>query len=463
MLKLSFKDRISFYYMAGISILTLLIFGSIYLTVSQSVNSDIDAEIQEELANHSKDVSLQQGKIVLTYEKEWKEEVHSSALRNPVFVQVYGTDLRAVEKSPNMGNRDLALHLPFQEGAHYDTMLDGIPVRQMQGTLTSGGKPYAYLVVAMSVAPQQRVLQNLKFNLFITYPIFLVVLFFLVRLIAKVSLHRAIGIIDETRRITHNNITQRLPLPAYKDELHTLSATINGLLERIENGIRREKQFTTDASHELRTPLSIIRGTLEILLRKERSPEEYHLKINSCIEEVDRMSEVVEQLLLLARFENFGETFRIRQIDLRPLVQDALYRQRPAMMARELQVIFDPGPPANVLSDPALLSIIIDNVLSNGIKYGRGKIHISMASGTSETMLCISDNGIGISDDDLGRIYDEFYRSDSSISMPGIGLGLSIVRRITTLLGIGMQVNSQKGSGTEVRLYFTHTDESDKN
>lgn len=463
MIKLSFKDRISFYYLAGMSLLTLMIFGSIYLTVSQSVNSDIDAEIQEELSNHSKDVSLKRGKIFLTYEKEWNEAVHSSVLKNPVFVQVYDTDLHAVDKSPNMGSRNLALHLPIQVGTHYDTTLDGIPIRQMQGVLASKGKPYAYLIVAMSIASQQRVLENLKFNLFITYPIFLVVLFFLVRLIAKVSLHRAIGIIDETRRITHNNIAQRLPLPAHKDELHTLSATINGLLERIENGIRREKQFTTDASHELRTPLSIIRATLEILMRKERSHEEYHLKINSCIDEVDRMNEVVEQLLLLARFENFAETFRIRQLDIRPLVQDALYRQGPALISRELQIIFHPGPPANLHSDPALLSIIIDNVISNAIKYGRGEIQITLASCSSETVLCISDNGAGISDDDLGKIYDEFYRSDNSTSIPGIGLGLSIVRRISTLLGIGMQVKTQKGIGTEVRLYFRPAADFDKN
>src|SRR5512139_762628 len=96
---------------------------------------------------------------------------------------------------------------------------------------------------------------------------------------------------------------ERIELPANKDEIYTLTSTINQLLDRLEDAVLREKQFTSDASHELRTPLAAIKGTLEVLIRKPREVEQYESKISYCIIEVDRMSTIIDQLLMLARYD----------------------------------------------------------------------------------------------------------------------------------------------------------------
>ncbi|WP_321538772.1 histidine kinase dimerization/phospho-acceptor domain-containing protein [Flavobacterium piscinae] len=111
-------------------------------------------------------------------------------------------------------------------------------------------------------------------------------------------------IIETSNQITKDNLKTRIPLPQNKDELFVLSENINSLLNRIENAVDREKQFTSDASHELRTPLAVIKGTMEVLIRKPRNEAEYKEKIRFCIDEIDRLNTMVDQLLLLARFEN---------------------------------------------------------------------------------------------------------------------------------------------------------------
>src|SRR5690606_8661362 len=122
------------------------------------------------------------------------------------------------------------------------------------------------------------------------------------------------------------NLSGRIPLPFNKDELYTLSKTINALLSRIENALEREKQFTSDASHELRTPLAVIKGTLEVLKRKPRSREEYEENIDFCLTELDRINSTVDQLLLLARFESQTQLVNYEPVNLNVLFHEITAR-----------------------------------------------------------------------------------------------------------------------------------------
>ena len=115
---------------------------------------------------------------------------------------------------------------------------------------------------------------------------------------------RVKDIIETTNRITKDNLNERVKLPVNKDELYQLSNGINRLLQRIEDTIVRERQFTSDASHELRTPLASLRGTLEVLIRKPRTQSEYEEKVTYALYEIDRMNNIIEQLLILARMDN---------------------------------------------------------------------------------------------------------------------------------------------------------------
>jgi len=180
------------------------------------------------------------------------------------------------------------------------------------------------------------VLNNLFVILVVAYPLILLVLFLIARFIAGKSIKPISAIIETSKVITKDNLTSRIPLPQNKDELYLLSQTINNLLDRVENAIEREKQFSSDASHELRTPLAVIKGTLEVLVRKPRNIEEYKEKIEFCVNEVNRLNHLVDELLLLARFENQKQTLKLERVSLNAVFLDVISRNSTLISENKL-------------------------------------------------------------------------------------------------------------------------------
>ena len=303
MLSFSFKNRIAFNYILSSSILIAIVFLSIFTIVKYSVNQHINEEIQEELYKHLDDVSTDSNDTYLIQVDQWRAREHNSISVNPVFVEFYDNNKQLIDKSPNLKNSNVELLENSKNNKFSDTKLNGIPIRQIQTPIINKEKVVGYLVVAMSLEDFE-IVQILKNILLISYPLILILLFLIARFFAGKSIKPVSTIIDTSSQITKDNLKTRIPLPVNKDELYVLSQNINNLLDRVENAIEREKQFTSDASHELRTPLAVMKGTMEVLIRKPRDQKEYEEKINFCISEVDRLNHMVDQLLLLARFEN---------------------------------------------------------------------------------------------------------------------------------------------------------------
>jgi signal transduction histidine kinase len=265
-------------------------------------------------------------------------------------------------------------------------------------------------------------------------------------------------ITETSSRITRDNLKDRIKLPQNKDELFILSKTINDLLDRIENAVEREKQFTSDASHELRTPLTVLKGTLEVLIRKPREQLEYEDKINFCITEVNRLNNLVDQLLLLARFENQKQSLKIEKVYLNALILDILTLYSEKLNKKKIEIKHSFTKNYYINSDTYLVSIIISNIISNAIKYTpeKGTISIAIFQKKNKIICSITDNGIGISEGDLDKIFNPFYRSNA-INHPeikGSGLGLSIVKRIAQLLKTEFEIQSEINKGTIVILSF---------
>ena len=206
-----------------------------------------------------------------------------------------------------------------------------------------------------------------------------------------------------------------------------VSLTINQFLDRIENAIEREKQFTSYASHELRTPISIIKGTLEVLIRKPRNQEEYVEKINYCIDEVNRINNIIDQLLILARFENQKKSVDISSIQWNAVVQDLLLRFQTKIASKNISIIIDYPENLQIKTDLHLFSMIINNLVSNALKYSmnNGSITFSVVSHKDKIQIKIQDTGIGIEAQEINKIFDSFYRTEASNELPEIkGTGL---------------------------------------
>ena len=458
MLSFSFKNRIAFNYILSSSILIAIVFISIFTIVKYSVNQHINEEIQEELYKHLDDVSTDSNDTYLIQVDQWRAREHNSISVNPVFVEFYDTNKQLIDKSPNLKNIDIELLDSNKNNKFTDTKLNGIPIRQIQTSIVNKEKVVGYLVVAMSLEDFE-IVQILKNILLISYPLILILLFLIARFFAGRSIKPVSTIIDTSSQITKDNLKTRIPLPQNKDELYLLSENINNLLDRIENAIDREKQFTSDASHELRTPLAIIKGTMEVLIRKPRDQKEYEEKINFCITEVDRLNHMVDQLLLLARFENQKQNIKNENIYLNAIILDNLTRFSDKVESKKLKVNTTFSEDFYIQSDNYLVSIVISNLISNSIKYSNknGEININLVKNNNHITFSIADNGIGIAPSNIDKIFNSFYRSDASnhAEIKGTGLGLSIVKRLCELLKIEVSVASEQNKGSEFKLSFS--------
>jgi signal transduction histidine kinase len=458
MLSFSFKNRIAFNYILSSSILIAIVFFSIFFIVKYTVNQHINEEIQEELYKHLDDVSTDSNDTYLIQVDQWRAREHNSISVNPVFVEFYDTNKQLIDKSPNLKNSNIQLLATNQNNKFTDTKLNGIPIRQIQTAIINKEQVVGYLVVAMSLEDFE-IVQILKNILLISYPLILILLFLIARFLAGRSIKPVSTIIDTSSQITKDNLKSRIPLPFNKDELFVLSQNINNLLDRVENAIEREKQFTSDASHELRTPLAVMKGTMEVLIRKPRNQHEYEEKINFCISEVDRLNHMVDQLLLLARFENQKQNIKNETIFLNAIILDNLTRFSEKIESKKVKVFTSFSDDFYIQSDNYLVSIIISNLLSNAIKYSNsnGEIRIELSQNDDDITFSISDNGIGIGSEDVDKIFNSFYRSDVSnhAEIKGTGLGLSIVKRLCDLLNLEITVDSKLNEGTTFRLSFS--------
>ena len=456
MLSFSFKNRIAFNYIVSGSILIAIVFLFIYNIVKYSVNKHVNEEIQDELYKHLDDVSTDSNDTYLIQVDQWRAREHNSISVNPVFVEFYDNNKLLIDKSPNLKSSNLKL-FPNSNNEFIDTKLNNIPVRQIQTAIINKGEVVGYLVVAMSLEDFEIVL-ILKNILLITFPLILILLFLIARFFAGRSIKPVGTIIETSSQITKDNLQTRIPLPQNKDELYVLSENINNLLSRIENAIDREKQFTSDASHELRTPLAVIKGTMEVLIRKPRNQQEYEEKIQFCISEVDRLNHMVDQLLLLARFENQKQNVKQETIYLNALVLDNLTRFSEKSENKKLKIKTEFTEDYYLISDNYLVSIIISNLISNAIKYSNpnGEIAIELGKTNDEVTFSITDYGVGIAKNDLDKIFNSFYRSDVSNhpEIKGTGLGLSIVKRLCDLLKLEITVESKLNQGTKFVLNF---------
>jgi signal transduction histidine kinase len=454
----SFKDRIALYYMLATASVIAVVFLIIFFVVEAAVYQELDADLSFEAHKHTKEILIEEDLILFKNKNEWTESEHREVQVNPVFIQLVTPGGKTMDKSPNLKEDQLVFVQEKAFDSHFDTELKSQSIRQVQLAVQQSGELKGYILAAMSLEGPKIVIQSLKRNLLMLFPLVLLGLFFITRFLAGKSIQPVQLITATTNRITRNNLNDRIPLPENKDELYTLTSSINELLARMQEAIEREKQFTADASHQLRTPLAVLKGTLEVLVRKKRSPEEYQGRIGESIQEIDRISVVVDQLLLLARFDEKSVYKPNDEIPFETLLDDILTRYKQAITDRKLLVDVIIAPCPTVFSVYYYVDVIIENIVSNAIKYASPGSTLTLSVfREGEKVVCqIKDEGIGIDQAELGQIFHPFFRSAAvaQTSVKGNGLGLSIVKKACNLLGVEIQVESELNKGTTFSLYF---------
>lgn len=458
-MNLSLRNRIAFLYVSAAGAIIFVVFLLLYWVMHRTVYNHLDSDLFSEAESVIHSVAVLNNEIVFADEREWEEKEHRQVEVNPMFLQIIDPQGTVIRKSPNLGSETIAFDPALTGRAHVNATIAKSAVRQVQIPLQNAqGRTLGYLLVAMPREEAEAVLINLRVVLITALPIVLIVVFFSSRWIANSSVSPVERITATAERITSRNLNERVEPPPNRDELFRLTTTINQLLDRLQNAVLRERQFTADASHELRTPLAALQGTLEVLLRKRRSPEHYEEKIRYCISETERLTNLVEQLLMLARCEASQIAPAIQPCALRNVLDGALKRLEPLMNSRQTTVLLPDGDGITVLADRNMLEVMTQNLLHNAAKYSpeRSTINVTWSDAPGNARLRIRDHGIGIPENVKPLIFERFFRADDSriSSAGGAGLGLAIVKRLAELQNLQLDVKSEPDGGTTFEILF---------
>lgn len=259
------------------------------------------------------------------------------------------------------------------------------------------------------------------------------------------------------RSISAGALTQRIRLRGPDDELHRLAAAFDEMLDRLEQAFERERRFTADVAHELRTPLTALRGELEVALRRPRTTQEYRATLHSLTEEVDRLTGLVTDLLLLARADAGTEPLRPAPVDVDQLIRSVA--DRFTASALEQGVTLRLTGPAGVWGtvDADRLRQALANLLDNALKHTPrgGLVEVTWAVDRGLTIE-VADTGEGIDPQHLPHIFERFYKVEGhrSRDQGGAGLGLSITKWVVEAHGGRITVASQPGAGTRVTVWI---------
>lgn len=273
--------------------------------------------------------------------------------------------------------------------------------------------------------------------------------------ISRRALRPITEIAETARRLSASNLSERIEIHGAKNELLDLSEVLNDMLDRIESAYNTQKQFVSDASHELRTPIAVIQGYADMLDRWGKAdPEVRDESIAAIRSEAAAMKELVEQLLFIARHDNQTNPYEMIYFDAAALVEEALRDTR--LIAGGRSVTHGDLNRAIIFGDRAALKQALRIFIDNAIKYTpeSGSVCLSCRKEDNFCRITVADTGMGVSEDDMSRIFERFYRADQarSVRADGHGLGLSIARIIVRAHGGHIEVQSKKDVGSRFHI-----------
>lgn len=455
---LNFKDRISLYYMAVSAILMVLTFFAIYYVVKLNVVQNIDKQLKAEAQHILQDVQLVNHKIELQNKADWQTKALKRAETNPIFIQVIDENERLIAKSPNLKTDELHFVETNQSEGHFNETLNKVAIRQLEIPIENQNSVDGYVIAATSLEASNMVLKNLRNVLFFIFLIKLFLYYFASRYLAGKNIEPIQAILTKIKGINENNLDARVELPKNKDEIYQLSNSFNNLLQRIENSFIREKQLTSEVSHELRIPLATIQGTLEVLLRKPRTTQEYEEKIQYCLAEIDNANEKMNRLIALTRLGLEEVPENDIKISIKQLIEESIIRHSHQLDEKEITINLKNKTSQKYFVSNYYSAFILDNFISNAIKYSKqsGQIDILIGEKDNKPFITIKDYGVGISESDIKNLFESFFRSSNidQESIKGSGLGLSIARKAAILLNAKIEVDSKINEYTSFTIQF---------
>ncbi len=326
----------------------------------------------------------------------------------------------------------------------------GAPYLVRMGLIRDQGKEY-FLAVGLPVADTESIAGRLAGWYFTSVPVILLAIAVLGWYAAGRALQPLQQVARAAETVAAGNLNMRIEPLGTGDELEQLSSTFNHMMERLGQNFRQIQQFSVDASHELRTPITAIRGQLEVALFTAKDKEQYREAIETALQDVERLGQIVNSLLMLAQAESGQLELQKSPQDLSGIVEDLVSQFRP--VADEKQIQLRAICPGMVVADVdrAQFGRLVNSLLNNAVSYTQpgGNVDVILSEDGGEACLTVADNGPGISADHLPHVFERFFRvrEGDRREDKGIGLGLAFVAWIVKAHGGRIDVSSEPGQG----------------
>ena len=480
----SLRFKLTVWYVLILGILLTSFSSFLYFTLSKSLYRDVDNKLRSLAELIASESSSPLSKFSFgTIDQALEASMNLKPIGK--FIQVLDESGNIGRKSDNLRNVQLPISLNALKNASkglitFETnrTIGNTPLRIMTFPVVENSHVTKIVQIASSLEGVEDALNKLFLILIISVPSTLI----LASLGGQFLAHKALKPVDDitqtARMITSQNLNQRIHPPKVRDEISRLIETFNEMISRLDQSFRQMKQFSSDASHELKTPLTILKGEVEVTLRKERTPQEYQQTLGSNLEEINRMSQIVEDLLNLSKADTGEIRLNKEDINLAEILNEVVAQMERLAKTKKLHLsATNHHQDIHIFADALRLRELFINLIENGIKYTEagGSIRIILqkeypAPATDQSdwgkrekgqfvKIIVSDTGIGIAKEDQERIFNRFFRVDKARSREqgGSGLGLSICKWIVEAHQgeIGVESELAKGSSFIVRLPLT--------
>ncbi|MGK5086868.1 HAMP domain-containing sensor histidine kinase [Bdellovibrionota bacterium FG-2] len=436
--------RLTVLFVAIFGVLLVLFCTLLYVEFSRTQQAEFDAA----LFNHAVDMSQ-------TIEVDFfgRLSIHSDQLAEEgkvfpfalgkAYLQISDQNGEILMRSSSLGSRQLPFSkedqaLLFGQRVTFKTFEPGdrLPSYRLISYLVErqpGVRLILQIGVPLNLLDRQK--RGLLAFFLITIPLILVLAIFGGLLFSRRALDPVRAIIEKAKEMSPSQLSERVPVPVEKDELRELALTLNHLLDRLQQSFESQERFIADASHQLKTPLAILRGELDVLKRRPRTVEETSGFLVSASQEVEYLSKMVEDLLVLARVDAGFGTLSIKKVRVDELALEAVSRLERFAQTRKVKIRFNLGGSGSfeILGDSDLLQVMLRNLLENAIKFSPEDscVEVEVNDEPAFVSVRVSDRGPGIPLEARERIFSRFFRAENTRnSVAGVGLGLPIAKRI---------------------------------
>lgn len=458
MIALPIRVRLTLWYLLVISLTFLLSSLGMYLGVRSAINRTVDSELRERtqgvqrfLARHIPNHSPEE------MPDEFRE--HSGVRPGGDLYQVSDADGHMLYQAPTMSQLAISADLAnLNTGEHFSTIeRHETHLRVLSSTVQAARQNFS-VQVATVISPLESVLERFGGIALATLPLILLLSGVGGYWLSGRAMKPVYEITSTADGISEHNLSQRLSVPAANDELAFLSKTLNAMLSRLETAFARVTRFTADASHELRTPVAVIRTTAEVGLAQDRTQEEYKEFLRRILAEAEYTTELVQNLLALARADAALDSFVLTDVSIVSIVEEVLPSCKLLASSRGLHwtARVQQGRDAQVRADASMVKRLLLILVDNATRYTPpgGRVLLDVTREGSSVVITVADTGLGILPEDLPKVFDRFHRGANvrGLDADGSGLGLAIAQWIAELHHGSLEIDSSPDSGTRVRF-----------